>query len=283
MIKNSQKHNFLSFSLILTCLLFTSNIFADGYQIKLKATNVKDTTMLLAYHMGHKIFIQDTVDINKKGIAVFEGEEALKPGIYLGVYPGSKYYEFLVPRESDGQRFSIEVDTSDFVNSMKISGSKENEIFNNYQRFLAKQSKEIQALKTSLKDIGEEDKELKKETQNKIESNEKAIFDYRKTLMKDLPDSYTAFLFRSMKEPTAPKAPENEEGETDPFFTFYHIKNHFWDEFDFSDERILRTPIFHNKIEKFLDTYTPKQPDSINIAADIIIENSKANPEMFKY
>lgn len=295
MIKYNSQRFFQYFSLFVICFLFASNAFADGYKIKLKATNVQDTTMLLAYHLGHKIFIQDTAVIDKKGIATFEGEEALPPGIYLGVYSGSRYFEFLVPSESDAQKFSIEVDTTDFVNSMKVSDSEENVIFNDYQRFLSKQGNAIQEMKEALKEIPETEKEARKEKQTAISKAEKVIFDYRKDLMKEHPDSYTAFLFRCMEEVTPPKKPTAEaveEGEAvegkeaedaDPFYAFYYVKNHFWDGFSFSDNRILRTPIFHSKIEKFLETYTPKHPDSINVAADIIIENAKANDELFKY
>ncbi|MGB1243637.1 MAG: hypothetical protein ACPG49_14000, partial [Chitinophagales bacterium] len=60
MIKQTYKHTFHFFLATVTCVLFSFNAFADGYEIKLKATSVKDTTMLLAYHHGHKIFIQDT-------------------------------------------------------------------------------------------------------------------------------------------------------------------------------------------------------------------------------
>lgn len=283
MIKHNSTHTFQAFFCILIGLLFTSNVFADGYQIKLKSKSVKDTTMLLAYHLGHKIFILDTTDINNKGMAVFEGEEALKPGIYLGVYPGSKYFEFIVPREAKKQKFSIETDTSNFVRSMKINGSEENEIFNAYQQFLADQHIKIRKLKSELKEISEDNKDAQKSKRKELSEMEAKIQTYREQVMANQADSYTAFLLRNMKEPVAPKAPENEEGETDPYWSFYYQKHHFWDNFEFSDDRILRTPIFHNKIEKFLETYTPKHPDSINIAADIIIENSKANEEIFKY
>lgn len=284
MIKHTYKRTFQYFLLAVGCLFFSFNAFADGYEIKLKATNVADTTMLLAYHHGHKIFIQDTAVVNKKGIAVFEGEEALPPGIYLGVYPGSNYFEFIVPREAEFQKFSIEVDTSDFVNSMKVKGSEENQVFNDYQKFLSKQSKKIQDLKEELKGVSKEDEDKQKEKQAVIRETEKAIFDYRKDLMAEKPDTYTAFLFRSMEEVTAPKAPELEDGEeADPYYSFYYIKNHFWDGFDFADDRIVRTPIFYNKIEKFLETYTPTHPDSINVAADIILKNPKIDHELFKY
>ncbi len=294
MSKNSQtmiKHNctriLQSIFLMTACFLVSFTAFADGYEIKLKATNVKDTTMMLAYHQGHKIFIQDTAVVNKRGIAVFEGEEPLPPGIYLGVYPGSNYYEFIVPAESKYQKFSIEVDTSDFINSMKIDDSEENDIFNEYQRFLAAQSKKIQEIRKELKKIPKEEEEKRKEKQAEITKEEEGIFEYRKTLMKEKPESYTAFLFRSMEEITAPKIEKkDEEGDkekSDLYQAFYYIKNHYWDNFDFSDERIVRTPIFYNKIEKYLETYTPTHPDSINASADIIIENSKANKELFKY
>ena len=46
---------------------------------------------------------------------------------------------------------------------------------------------------------------------------------------------------------------------------------------------MLRTPIFYNKLDQYLDKLTYKNPDSINASADIIIDLARSNDEIFQY
>ena len=69
----------------------------------------------------------------------------------------------------------------------------------------------------------------------------------------------------------------------DSAFQYNYFKSHYWDKVDFSDERLLRTPILQSKITQYTTQLTPPLPDSINASCDTIIEKSKANKEVFKY
>src|SRR5205085_9608488 len=66
-------------------------------------------------------------------------------------------------------------------------------------------------------------------------------------------------------------------------FQFKYYKSHYLDNVDFSDERLLRTPIFQNKIKTYTQQLTVPYPDSIIVAIDTIIGKSRANKEVFKY
>ena len=69
----------------------------------------------------------------------------------------------------------------------------------------------------------------------------------------------------------------------DSTFTYHAYKVHFWDGTDFRDERLLRTPVFHNKLKKYFDQVLIQHSDTIIRAIDSIILKAKPNPEMFKY
>ena len=72
-------------------------------------------------------------------------------------------------------------------------------------------------------------------------------------------------------------------GRIDSNFQFRYYKAHFFDTFDFSDSRLIRTPVFHSKINTYLENLTAKTPDSIIVSCDYLIEKSRANPDVFKY
>ena len=56
---------------------------------------------------------------------------------------------------------------------------------------------------------------------------------------------------------------------------FQYYKSHFFDNFDFSDDRLIRTPVFHSKINTYLENLTAKIPDSIIVSCDYLIEKSR--------
>lgn len=285
-IKKFRLPFYLLATLLLTyCTTAADAAVGDGYNIKLKVRNgVKDTTCLLAYHYGNQIFVEDTFRVDSKGLAVFSGKEALAGGIYLAVLPGTKYFEFLV---NDGeQHFSMEVDTSDFVNTLKINGSPSNTLFNEYQRFLSPRQSKLNKLSKELTpaDSSKLDSLARKAILDKMKPLEEEIKEYRIRILKEQPKSFLAAIFRTMKEPETPEAPKGKDGKPlDPDFGYKYYKGHFWDNVDFSDSRLVKTPLLYNKINYYLDKLVYKVPDSINFATDFIIEKARANKDVFKY
>jgi hypothetical protein len=78
---------------------------------------------------------------------IFKGQEDLPGGIYMIVLPGKKYFEMIVDKE---QRFSLESDEADLVANMKVKGSKDNEIFYDYLRWISERGKRMEELKKEL-------------------------------------------------------------------------------------------------------------------------------------
>jgi len=50
-----------------------------------------------------------------------------------------------------------------------------------------------------------------------------------------------------------------------------------------ADNRLIRTPVFHNKLKKYFDQVVVQNPDSIFKESVILIEKAHPDPEMFKY
>ena len=69
--------------LVLSFTLVLSRSYAQGYKIDVQINGIKDTTIMLGYHLGDKKYVQDTAMVDSKGYAVFKGDSALKQGIYL--------------------------------------------------------------------------------------------------------------------------------------------------------------------------------------------------------
>ncbi len=275
----------LSFSLcIILCLLSVdvaaSPVAKNVYDIQLKVKGVADTTCYIAYHYGHKVFVQDTLEVDGKGVVRMAGPEHLPGGIYVAIFPGKKFFEFLYSGKED--RFKIEVDdVKNAVNSMSVSGSKENALFNAYQRKLGELTKERKAAVkqlTALEKEGNGEGDLAKELKEKISANDKETAAFRLAEMDKHEGTFYAKILKTMSEPIVP-----DDLKEDPQKSYYYFKSHFWDDVDFEDERLVRTPILYNKLNTYLENLTPKNPDSINVACDLFIDKSRANPDLFKY
>lgn len=269
---------FTFFSLVTAASIFAGT--QDGYNIKITVKGVKEgATCILANYYGDKQYIKDSAIVNAKGELIFKGKEKFPEGIYLLVPPNKKYFDFVMDAE---QNFSLETDTTDLIKNMKVKGSEENKFFYDYQSFMSSKQKQIEPLQVLYKKT-KNNKDSSKLLQDKIAAIDKEVKDYKLTFIKSNPKSFVSKLFKAMEEPEIPEAPILANGIKDSTFAYRYYKSHFFDNLDFSDERLLRTPIFHNKIKQYMDKLTPQTPDSINVSTDYLIGKAQANKEVFKY
>ena len=260
---------------------FTLPFFAygqKGYELKFKVNGLKDTVAYLGYHYGDKQYVSDTVRVDSKGNFTFKGDEPLDGGIYLIVMPSKSYFEVIVSE----QKFSIETELNNPMENMKISGSYENKVFNEYQKFLASKQREIAPIKAKYEAV-KENEDSAKVIREQMKKIDKEVKDFRLKILREEPKSFTAQLIRCMMEPEPPEPPKDEKGNIDSTFQFYYMKNHWLDSVDFSDARLLRSPLLNQKIKHYLENLTLQTPDSIIASVDTVIEKSKRNKEVYKY
>lgn len=277
------KHLFKTF--LATAILISSTAFAGtptptGCNIKITSKGLKEGSMcLLACYYGDKNYIKDSAKANAKGEVVFAAAEKYPQGIYLFVPPNKKYFDFVM---DDIQNFTLETDTTDYIKTMKVKGSEENKFFYEYQSFMGTKQKQREPLLELYKKV-KNNKDSTKLVSDKIAVIDKEVIDYKLNFIKNNPKTFVAKLFKAMEEPVVPEAPILPSGQKDSTFGYRYYKSHFFDNVDFSDDRLLRTPIFHNKIKQYLDKLTPQTPDSISISTDYLMEKGRANEEVFKY
>jgi thiol-disulfide isomerase/thioredoxin len=261
-------------------LLSSSAVFAaqPAYSIKIRVKGIKDTVVYLAYHYGNKQYLKDTARVDSKGLFIFDGDSVLPGGIYMTVLPDKRYFEFIVSE----QFFTLETDTSDYVMHMKVTGSLENKLFYGYLQYLYPKGMTIDSLKKNLlKAKNKQDSTL---IIKKMEDLDKEIINYRKEIVKNNPQTFVAKIYNSMDivQPTQEEK-DAAKARKDSVFEFNFYKAHFFDHIDFSDDRIVRTPIYHQKIKEYISNLTVPTVDSINKAADYLVAKAKNNKELFKY
>src|SRR5450631_3970159 len=258
-------------------LVLSSTSIAQSFKVTLQTPNCKSGLAYLTYYYGKNINIEDSAIISDKGVAVFEKNEKLLPGVYSIVFPGkNKLFDFLADKE---QVISIKADTTDLINKTIVAGSKENILFQQYQKFVAAKGsnlqKEINAYKASKT---KNDSLLHEKNNNNLN---KELNDYRDKIIKENPESMLASLLTSMKEPKILIAkPVTRE---DSINNYDYYKKHYWDGISFMDDRIIRTPFFLPKVEKYFREVLLPAPDSIIKESDYLLLRARTAPEMYKF
>lgn len=252
---------------------------ADAYEIKVHIEGLKDTGLYLGNHYGDKQYVRDTIRLDQNGWGTFKGPDSLPGGIYLIILPNKTYFEIL----ANEQKFTIETDTNDYVEHMKVTGSVENKLFNDHQKYIIEKSKETQQIRARL-DANKDNKDSSAILKEKLTAADKEVKDYRMKIVADYPNTFMAKIIKTMAEPEVPEPPKDANGViTDSSFQFRYFKSHFFDNVDFGDERLLRTPILQSKIKTYTQQLTVPLPDSLIQSVDTIIIKARANKEVFKY
>ena len=162
---------------------------------------------------------------------------------------------------------------------MVVTGSKENVLFQQYQKFIAVKGGQMQKERIAYNSsLSKKDSALHEENYNRYNTE---LNNYRNDIIKNQPASMMAALLNAMKEPPFPtkKAVTHEDSVEN--YNFY--KAHYWDGITFMDDRIIRTPFFLPKLERYYREVISQAPDSIIKDADYKLLLARSAPEMYKF
>ncbi len=265
-------------------ILFAATSFAKDYHIEVKIEHLKDTAVYLGYHFADKNYVKDTLRLDEKGRGVFSGKDPLPGGVYILVMPNMKYVEFLV--DEHNQRFGIETDTTDFFNTLTFTGSRENTAFLDFQIQLYHFNKQLQSLHQRLsKNRNNTDSSavIRKQIDQINEQTRKL----NKKVIEDHPGTFLANLVRAMTPPDIPDfdIPVNTPSRDSLLWTkkYSYLRDHYFDGVDFSDERLLRTPVLQNRLSQYFNRILIQRPDSLIPQIDKIIDRAEKNNKVYQY
>lgn len=254
-----------------------------GYEIDITINDLQDSTVFLAYHLGDKQYIKDTIKLDKTGHGVVQGQEALPEGIYMIVLPGRKYFEILI---STDQHFTVKCTNSDYFNTLKFTGSEENSAFVDYQKKWMALQQRSGAISKRIQNNRQNNDSLKilGSIQKLQEENMKT---YLRSVIKANNGNLLATLVKSLlpvdiPEFTVPAGSANPDSVR-WIRNYNYNKDHFFDNTDLTDERLLRTPILYARLEAFFTNILIQAPDSINKEIDKLIQKCSGNYKIFQF
>ena len=268
----TMKKNSLLLSLLVLSILFSINTNAQGYKIKVKINNLKNQDLILGHHYNDNLIPDDTVRTDKNGVAVFKGKEKLVGGMYFIFLPSARYFDFLI---GDNQEFYIENDTTDLIKNLIFKNSPNNKIFQAYHNFLTEQNKKLSDLQQKKKT--EKDANEKKNIQKQIDET---IVGYNEYYTKTTTENTGLFVIEFIKATREVEVPpEIKDREA----KYYYYRNHYFDNFDVGNPRLLFTPLYERKIDTYLEKILIQHPDTLITEIDIMLEKTRHDDGLFKY
>jgi thiol-disulfide isomerase/thioredoxin len=266
---------------IIPAFLFSQ--LKSGYEIDITIRGLQDSTVFLAYHLGDKQYIKDTIKLDKAGHGIILGQEVLPQGIYMIVLPGRKYFEILISKD---QQFAINCSYNDYFSTLEFIGSDENSAFVEYQKKWMSMQHQSTDLAKRVQNNRQNSDSLKVLTQTqKIQEDNMKL--YLVSVINANNGNLLATLVKALLPLEVPdfSVPAGVQNPDSVRWVrnYNYNKDHFFDNVDLRDERLLRTPILQARLNAFFTNVVIQSPDSINKEIDKIILKCKSNYKVFQF
>lgn len=270
------------FSVFITTLFlfpFADDLSAQGYEIKVKINNLPEATLILGHHFATNLLPDDTIKLDKKGEGTFKGKDKLKEGMYFLYFPSRVILDFLVGKD---QEFTIQTDTTDLQNKTIVTGSVDNEVFFAYQKFIAEKRRQQQKLQEEFRTTTDSIAKSRITQQLKLVDSE--VLSEINRILTNYKDYFVADFIKATRDIEVPDYPRDALGNVlDSSFKYQYFKAHYFDNMDYTDARLLRTPIYDEKFKFFFQKVLLQIPDSLIKELDPLIEKARKDPEVFRY
>jgi thiol-disulfide isomerase/thioredoxin len=254
-----------------------------GYEIDITLDGLPDSTVYLAYHLGDKQYIKDTLKLDGSGHVIVRGQEALPQGIYMIVLPGRKYFEVLI---STDQNFSLRCTYDNYVNTLRFSGSDENTAFVVYQKKWISMQQKAADLTRRVQN-NKQNSDSVKVLMAEQKALEAIMKSYLKEVINENNGNLLAVLVKAILPPEIPEfsvpSVVSNPDSMKWVLNYNYNKDHFFDNIDLTDERLLRTPILYARLNAFFTNVVIQAPDSINREIDKIIRKCEGSYKIYQF
>jgi peroxiredoxin len=176
--------------------------------------------------------------------------------------------------------------------SREVIGSQENTVFLEYLKDLEGKKLAIEApnkiklyYENDTTDLNQtyKDKPAYKSALEDIKKVNLEVADFKEDFVRKYPNAFISKVIMASKEPEVPEEIGNENPETKDMVRWLYFRDKYWDNVDLTDDRLLRSPVLHGKMEKYMTQLVVQIPDSINNMADNLMRKTVDLSDIQKY
>jgi peroxiredoxin len=271
------KHTLLG----LLTLCFTTGLLAqaDSCVLDVQATGLPAGKVKLIGMYCEQNYLADSATVDATGHFIIRRKKPLEAGYYYFLAPSGKNFAILLDRNE--QFVTIKTDFADIVNTMQVTGSLSTELMYRVFKYQAPQDTELGKIGTALKANAQGTPaydEAKKRQDDLLAERKK----YLQAIYTQHPDAlYTKFKIAGQNPDFVEFRKPN--GAIDTARQVASYRGRFWDGVDFTDNRLLHTPVIANKLKRYVKELIPQNPDSLIANVDPLIRKSIQYPAFFQF
>ncbi|TNE60287.1 MAG: redoxin domain-containing protein [Bacteroidetes bacterium] len=252
---------------------------AATVQIRLQVDGLSTTSRvyLQAIHENKKSTLDSTYQ-NGQGEIVFQYRTALEPGYYNVLLPSETELPVLL---SDDQTVTLCTQMDQPIENMAVEGSLENELLYNSLQYDGRLGERFQA-------------EIQEIQRARQEALDQAFINQLRTRYFLERESYYATIFSKYTNSLYVKYEKarQEPAILDRILSASLLSNsdrqrmllsHYWDNVDFSDARLLHTPVVYDKLWQYFNKFVPDQTDLKLEAVDILMDKVADHPAYYRF
>jgi peroxiredoxin len=265
-------------------LLFVATILLLGFngfsqKLKFKVVGLQDTTVHLVKYIGNKLYYADTAEL-KNNEVTFDGSKQI-PGVMALLLPGQRFFQFIYNNED----VHMETKPPNFVENMVVKKSKENKIFLEYLKEIKASSQKGVELSEKKKSIDPNDEEAMTKVSKQLDDLNDHVVSYQKNLVKENPQLFVSKVVKMSTDIEIPEPPRNDDGSlVDSSFSYKYLRDHYFDNIDFHDERIVNTPIIQKKLEYYYSKNMLLQhPDTLIKYLTRVVDSIPTGTMMYRF
>ena len=224
-------------------------------------------TVFLARYFGPKLYYADTA-ISKAGVAMFDGTKHVG-GLMAVVTKKGQYFDFI----HDKEEIDMKTDSLNNMTAyMQVRKSENNKAFYDYVKYMKKHRDKLTPFQKEYETVRDGSKR-QEELKLLMKECDDSVINYQKKLIVKYTGFFVSDMVKMSMDIDLPEPPKDENGViTDSNYVYQYYVNHYWDNFNLKDARIVNTPIYQQRLDKYFSTRGVLQiPDSIFKYAQLLI------------
>jgi hypothetical protein len=261
-------------------LIIPVSCFSQSLQIQVELKQAAGKEIFLANHYLGNIYAKDTIRLDNEGRGMFTADSLLPQGLYKIFADEKHHFDFLL---GAGQQFTLK-NESFLSETMEIEGSEETAAFAEYTGYLKDLQQKGSAIRSKMDTATEEEK---KHLTRQLEELTAELHSYWEKIEKEFPGSFLPKFIKASHVPTpdVSKLPLEVQNNDSLLLRarFYYQQEHFWDNFDYTDERFLYTPFFKQKLETWFTKVLFQHYDSVKPHVFKFLEEVKPYKRIFQF
>ena len=200
------------------------------------------------------------------------GQTTYPQGLYYVKIAEERYLQIIL---GEDQEFVLETNLANPDGDMVVKGSDENEAFFTNLRYEKANQPKFAELSNGMKAAGPGTPEF-----TRLKAEQKSLTDARLKHLDEIYTKYPKTLLTNFKQAGQEPVLRDDLPESQQVFQY---RQDFWNDVDWSDRRLLRTPVINNKLKRYFEVLTPQNQDSIFASAHRLVDQLLMYPEYYKF